>query len=167
MTAGRACGAGAAVAAVAAAAAAATGSLAGPPGAAAAAAASGSGPAGPGLALPAAAGLAGRRHRLVVPPPALARSLTVDESEFRIRTSKTAVGAGVVTIRVYNRGEDDHDLVVIAGGSPVAHVALKSGASAVLAPVLPPGRVRLICSLQAGTPQSHELLGMHAALLVQ
>ncbi len=116
----------------------------------------------PGRAAPSA--LAGRRHRLVVPPPVLAQSLTVDESEYRIRPSKAAVGAGAVTIRVYNRGEDDHDLVVIAGGAAVAHAALKSGASAVLTPVLPPGPVRLICSLQAGTPQSHELLGMHAEL---
>lgn len=105
-----------------------------------------------------------RLHRLQVPPAPLARSLTVDESEFRIRVSKTAVGAGRVTIRAYNRGEDDHDLVVLSGGRALAHAALKPGASAVLVPLLPPGPVRLICSLQAGTPQSHEALGMRVQI---
>jgi len=33
--------------------------------------------------------------------------------------------------------------------------------------VLTPGRYKLFCSLQAGTPQSHELLGMRFVLTVR
>ena len=53
-----------------------------------------------------------RRHRVRLPEPQLPSGLTVDESEWALRPSKTVVAAGTVRLRVYNRGEDDHNLVV-------------------------------------------------------
>jgi hypothetical protein len=118
------------------------------------------------LALPPAAALA-RTHRLHVPGPVLAHGLTVDELEWTLRPSKRVVAAGPVRIRVYNRGEDDHDLVVVdrAGGAHV--VTLKPGTSDLMTPRLAPGRYRLFCSLQAGTPESHEARGMWFELEVR
>ena len=110
---------------------------------------------------------AARRHRTVLPPPELARSLSVDEFEFRLRASKTVVAAGPVRIRGYNRGEDDHNLVIVDRRGRVHHTDLKPGESAVLTPTLAPGRYKLFCSLQAGTPDSHELLGMRFVLTVR
>jgi hypothetical protein len=106
---------------------------------------------------------AGRRHRVTRPPaaaPPLARTLTVDESEWALRPSKRVVEAGEVKLHVYNRGEDDHNLVIVdaAGGAHV--VLLKPGTDGVLTPRLAPGHYRIICSLQAGTPESHEDKGM-------
>lgn len=108
-----------------------------------------------------------RRHRTVLPPPELAHSLSIDEFEFRLRASKTVVAAGSVRIRGYNRGEDDHNLVVVDRRGRVYHAELKPGESAVLTPTLTPGRYKLFCSLQAGTPDSHELLGMRFVLTVR
>jgi hypothetical protein len=110
---------------------------------------------------------AGRRHRVQRPPapaPPLARSLTVDESEWALRPSKRIVAAGVVKLRVYNRGEDDHNLVLVDAAGNAHVVLLKPGADAVLTPKLAPGRYRLVCSLQAGTPESHEGKGMWSTL---
>jgi hypothetical protein len=109
---------------------------------------------------PAAAGRQRRPHLPPPPAPPLARTLTVDEFEWALRPSKRVVAAGPVRLRVYNRGEDDHNLVLVDAVG-VAHVAaLKPGDEAVMTPRLAPGRYRLICSLQAGTPESHEDRGM-------
>ena len=115
------------------------------------------------LALVAAPAAAGRQRRPHRPPPAappLARTLTVDESEWALRPSKTVVAAGVVRLRVYNRGQDDHDLVLIDGAGVAHVVALKAGEDAVVTATLARGRYRLFCSLQAGTAESHEDRGM-------
>jgi hypothetical protein len=103
---------------------------------------------------------AARTHRPHLPAPPPARSLTVDEAEWTLRPSKRVVAAGVVRIRVYNRGQDDHDLVVVDGAGTAHVVALKPGTSELMTPRLAAGRYRLFCSLQAGTPESHEDRGM-------
>lgn len=120
------------------------------------------------LALVCLAGLAAssalaapRLHRTTLPPPvALPRSLAVDESEWLVRPSRALVAAGDVTFRIYNRGMDDHDLSVIDGAGALRQVPLAAGGEATLTVALPPGRYRLYCSLFAGTPESHEALGM-------
>jgi hypothetical protein len=117
-----------------------------------------------------ATGAAGARlHRLHLPsPPAPPRALSVDEVSSNLVHSRSVVSAGVVRIAAYNRGMDDHDLVVIApDGQRLAAAPLAPGASALLAPRLEPGDYRVICSLFAGTPASHELLGMRFVLHVR
>jgi hypothetical protein len=104
-----------------------------------------------------------RRHRAHRPPaatPPPARALTVDESEWALRPSKRVVAAGVVRLRVYNRGEDDHNLVLVDAAGEAHVILLKPGTDGVLTPKLARGSYRLICSLQAGTPESHEDKGM-------
>ncbi len=108
-----------------------------------------------------------RRHRLRLPAPDLPRSLTVDESEWALRASKTLVGAGVVRIRVYNRGEDDHNLVLFERDGTARVVSLMPGESGTIVARLRPGNYRLVCTLLAGTPQSHEELGMRTVLRVR
>lgn len=108
-----------------------------------------------------------RRHRLHFPSAQLGRTLSVDEFEYTLRPSKIAVSAGRVRIRVYNRGEDEHNLVVV-GHDGVRHVLdLQPAASGVVTPRLARGRYKLFCSLYAGTPQSHEAKGMRFLLTVQ
>jgi hypothetical protein len=119
------------------------------------------------LVLAAAPAAAGRKRTLHLPAPKLARSLTVDESEWALRPSKRVVAAGPVRIRVYNRGEDDHDLVVVDHAGMPHVVSLKPGAQDLMAPRLAPGRYRFFCSLQAGTPESHEGRGMSFTLDVR
>jgi hypothetical protein len=117
-----------------------------------------------------AMGAAGARlHRLhLPPPPAPPRALSVDEVEYDLVPSRSVVSAGVVRISAYNRGMDDHDLVVIGpDGRPIASAALAPKTSALLTPRLEAGDYRVICSLFAGTPASHELLGMRFVLHVR
>lgn len=102
-----------------------------------------------------------RLHRTTLPPPvALPRSLAVDEGEWLVRPSRNVVAAGDVTFRVYNRGMDDHDFSVVDAAGTLRQVPLAPGADATLTVTLGPGRHRLYCSLFAGTPESHEALGM-------
>jgi hypothetical protein len=133
------------------------------------------------LALAAAAAAAPRhyRHRLHLPPPprvapapptttgALPTSLSVDEVEYHLSPSHLTVAAGPVTIRAYNRGMDDHDLTLVDQSGQVFRVYLKPGTSGTLTPTLAPGDYTVICSLFAGTPESHEALGMHFVLQVR
>ena len=117
-----------------------------------------------------AAGAASARlHRLhLPPPPAPPRALSVDEVEYDLVPSRNVVSAGVVRIAAYNRGMDDHDLVVVGPDArPLASAALAPGTSALLTPRLEAGDYRVICSLFAGTPASHELLGMRFVLHVR
>jgi hypothetical protein len=114
-------------------------------------------------AAPAIAGPPTRTHRPHRPPAAaqpLARTLTVDESEWVLRPSKVVVAAGVVRLRVYNRGEDDHNLLLVDAAGAAHVILLRPGTDGVLTPKLARGRYRLVCSLQAGTPESHEDKGM-------
>jgi len=116
-------------------------------------------------AVPAAA--APRKRRLHLPLPPLARSLTVDESEWVLRPSKRVVASGPVRVRVYNRGEDDHDLVVVDQHGNAHAVALEPGEQELMVPRLAAGRYRFFCSLQSGTPESHEARGMWFTLEVR
>jgi plastocyanin len=126
------------------------------------------------LALAAAPGVAGsageRFHRLHVPPPpveVLPQSLAVDEFEWGVRGTHLEVKAGLVRIHVYNRGMDDHDLTVVDASGVAQQVAVKPGESGTLVVALEPGSYRLYCSLFAGTPESHEALGMHKTIEVR
>jgi uncharacterized cupredoxin-like copper-binding protein len=111
-----------------------------------------------------------RHHRLHVPPPptpVLPSTLAVDEAEYTIRPSQIVLAAGQVTMNVYNRGMDDHDLTVVDGNGVTQQVAVKPGASATLIVALKPGTYRLYCSLFEGTPESHDALGMHTTIDVR
>jgi hypothetical protein len=109
-----------------------------------------------------------RRHRVHLPPANLPHALTVDEREWAVQPSKTIVGAGAVTFNAYNRGQDDHNFVIVdATGNVLGQASLKSGASAVVTARLHPGRYVLFCSLFQGTPESHYARGMHTTLFVR
>jgi plastocyanin len=113
-----------------------------------------------------------RRHRLILPTPPLPHSLTVDEREWAVVPSQPVVAAGEVTFQVYDRGEDAHNLTIQGprtrnGPGPIrAQAWLKSGGTATIVTKLPAGTYKLYCSMFAGTPQSHEMLGMHALITV-
>jgi plastocyanin len=113
--------------------------------------------------------LGARKHRLKLPPrPAFPRALSVDETEFQLGPSRTVVSSGRVRINVYNRGMDDHDLVVYdQSGTELGKSFLLPGASDQIVVTLPAGDYRVVCSLFAGTPVSHESYGMRFTLRVQ
>lgn len=109
----------------------------------------------------AAAVAAPRIHRVKLPPPtALPTTLAIDEDEWFVRPSKRVVAAGVVTLRVTNRGMDDHDLAVLDATGTLHRIDLGPGASGTVRATLTPGLWKIYCSLFAGTPESHELYGM-------
>ncbi len=113
---------------------------------------------------------AARIHRLQIPPrPAFPRALSVDESEYALGPSRTVVSSGRVRINVSNRGMDDHDLVVndAAGAAKAPPLVLAPGAADEVVVTLPAGSYRVVCSLFAGTPVSHETLGMVFTLTAQ
>jgi hypothetical protein len=113
-----------------------------------------------------------RSHRTHQPPPnvKLWRSMAINETEWAVRPGHLNFAAGTVRIHVYNQGMDDHDLTIAdAAGHIVASrgVLAKNGSKAgeaVFAVKLKPGRYRVYCSLFAGTADSHEVLGMKAAI---
>lgn len=108
-----------------------------------------------------------RRHRIRLPEPQLPTGLTVDETEFALRPSKTIVAAGTVRLRVYNRGEDDHNLVVHDKGGTPHIVSLRPAEAGTISVRLTPGTYSLVCNLFAGTPDSHEAKGMRTTLTVR
>jgi plastocyanin len=120
-----------------------------------------------------ATGTISRHHRLLLPTPPLPRSLTVDESEYSVVPSERVVGSGTVTFQVYDRGQDAHNLTVqgpvtsTGPGRIRGQVSMQSGGMATLVAKLPAGTYKLYCSLFAGTPQSHEMLGMLALITVR
>ena len=117
------------------------------------------------LVAAASAVAAPRLHRTKLPPPLpLPTSLAVDEGEYVVVPSKRVVAAGPVTFRIYNRGMDDHDLTLVDGAGAGHTLYLAPGESGSLQVTLPPGRFKLYCSLFAGTPSSHEALGMAAVV---
>jgi plastocyanin len=91
----------------------------------------------------------------------LPSSLAVDEDEYTLRPSQIVLAAGQVKITVYNRGMDDHDLTLVDGNGATQQLPIKPGQSGQLIVALKPGSYRLFCSLFAGTPESHDALGMH------
>ncbi|MGD9694143.1 MAG: hypothetical protein AB7V42_00595 [Thermoleophilia bacterium] len=122
------------------------------------------------MAAAATAVAAPRLHRTKLPPPpgaALPTSLAVDEREWAVIPSKRTVAAGPVTIRVYNRGMDDHDLSLIDAAGTLHRVYLEPGHSDVVTASLTPGVWRLWCSLFEGTPASHAALGMETTIEVR
>ena len=108
-----------------------------------------------------------RRHRIRLPQPQLPTGLTVDESEWALRPSKTLVAAGTVRLRVYNRGEDDHNLVVHERDGTPHIVSLRPAEAGTISVRLAPGTYSLVCNLFAGTPDSHEAKGMKTTLTVR
>ena len=108
-----------------------------------------------------------RRHRIRLPAPQLPTGLTVDETEFALRPSKTLVAAGTVRLRVYNRGEDDHNLVVHEQDGTPHIVSLRPSEAGTISVRLAPGTYSLVCNLFAGTPDSHEAKGMKTTLTVR
>jgi plastocyanin len=110
-----------------------------------------------------------RIHRLKLPPrPAFPRALSIDETEYQLNPSRTVVSSGTVDIYVYNRGMDDHDLVVYdQAGTSLGQSILPPGAADQIRVTLPAGDYRVVCSLFAGTPISHETLGMVFTLTAQ
>lgn len=106
-----------------------------------------------------------RVHRLTLPPPPpLPTSLAVDEDEWTVIPSKRVVAAGPVTLRVYNRGMDDHDLSLLDATGTLHRVYLGPSGTSEIRATLTPGTWKLWCSLFEGTPQSHELYGMVATI---
>jgi hypothetical protein len=108
-----------------------------------------------------------RRHRIRLPEPKLPTGLTIDETEFALRPSKTLVAAGTVRLRVYNRGEDDHNLVVHERDGTPHIVSLRPAEAGTISVRLAPGKYSLVCNLFAGTPDSHEAKGMKTTLTVR
>jgi hypothetical protein len=108
-----------------------------------------------------------RRHRLHFPVPSLPSSLSVDEQEWSITPSHTVVATGTVTFHDYNRGMDAHNLTIAGPNGVEGVVSVQPGQSGTLVAHLRPGTYLLYCSLFAGTPQSHEMLGMHTLLTVR
>ena len=104
-----------------------------------------------------------RLHRTKLPPPPpLPTSFAVDEGEWVVRASKRVVAAGEVSIRVYNRGMDDHDLTLVDANGTLQQIFLAPGEQGSIRATLTPGVWKLYCSLFEGTPSSHEALGMVA-----
>lgn len=102
-----------------------------------------------------------RIHRTILPPPVLLPTqLSVDETEWSVRPSKRFVAAGQVRVQVYNRGMDDHDLVIEDADGTRRHVDMPPRSEAELVVTLTPGRHKVWCSLFEGTPAAHEGLGM-------
>jgi hypothetical protein len=91
----------------------------------------------------------------------------VDETEYAIGVSRTVVGAGQVTLNVYNRGMDDHDLALVDATGTLRTVDVPSRETRSLVATLAPGTVKLYCSLFGGTPGSHEALGMVTSIEVR
>ncbi len=108
-----------------------------------------------------------RIHRVVLPAPDLPSSLAIDENEYTLRPSQTVVAAGLVTVNVYNRGMDDHDVLFYDAKGAAHEVLVPSLHSDKLSATLAPGTYKFVCSLFAGTPESHEALGMHFVLTVK
>ena len=94
--------------------------------------------------------------------PPLPHSLSVDETEYMITTSHNVVAAGAVKITAYNRGMDEHDLVIKGPGGIRGMIQpYLPGTSRTIVVHLKRGTYLFYCSMFAGTPQSHEALGMH------
>jgi plastocyanin len=114
-----------------------------------------------------------RRHRLILPTPPLPHALAVDEREWAVVPSESVIAAGADTFQVYDRGQDAHNLTIQgpitrSGPGPIRGQAwLQSGGTATIVANLPAGTYKLYCSMFAGTPQSHEKLGMHALITVR
>jgi hypothetical protein len=98
-----------------------------------------------------------RPHRTV--------AVGADEAEYRIRLTRSAVGAGPVVLEVRNVGQDPHDLVLRRADGAVAPIAFpprRPGSRQSRTVTLTAGTWTLYCSLPG-----HEQLGMKATLAVK
>lgn len=109
----------------------------------------------------------GPRHLLHPVSPPLPHSLTVDEQEWSIILSEKVVGAGAVHFTDYNRGMDEHDLVIKGPGLDRPPVYVMPGQSTSFVAHLKRGTYVVYCSMFMGTPESHYMLGMHTTLTVR
>jgi hypothetical protein len=90
------------------------------------------------------------------PPPAALSSLVgVDEREWSLTLSRIVVAAGDVTFRIFNRGEDDHDLAVVDVDGVTQRLDIPTGQDRTMVVKLPVGTSKIYCSLPG-----HEALGM-------
>ena len=105
----------------------------------------------------------------LAPPPALVAAapsrLLVEATEFRFALSRTTVKAGPAIIQLAIRGEDPHDLRVVARGKARAAAVVPEtppGAVAEWRGKLTRGKWTLYCSLDG-----HKAAGMRATLTVR
>jgi plastocyanin len=92
-------------------------------------------------------------------PPA---RMLVYAKEWSLWPSRTSLPAGRVTVQLYNRGEDAHDLRIRRRGHTVGAVAVtQSGELGQATWRLGPGIYELYCSLSG-----HRAKGMHVTLRV-
>ena len=94
--------------------------------------------------------------------PVLPRRTAVDLREWDIQSSYGTLAAGRVTFNANNRGEDDHDLSVRAGGTVFGKIDLAPGDNTPLVLELAAGNYTLYCSLLG-----HEDAGMKLAISVR
>ncbi len=98
-------------------------------------------------------------------PPA---RMLVYAQEWSLWPSRTSLPAGHVTVQLWNRGQDAHDLRIqrLRHGRTVGSVqgvkVTQSGALSQASWRLAPGTYELYCSLPV-----HRKLGMHARLIVR
>jgi hypothetical protein len=93
------------------------------------------------------------------PPPA---RMLVYAREWSLWPSRTSLPAGRVTVQLYNRGEDAHDLRIRRRGHTIGTLAVThSGELGQASWRLPRGTYELYCSLPG-----HRANGMHARLRV-
>ena len=130
--------------------------------------------AGPASAADAIAPHRAPSHRLHRAGPPLPTSLTVDEQEYSIILSEAVVAAGNVRFTIYNRGQDEHNLVIQRPDRLAAHpdfvrgpLYVTPGQSATETLHLTKGTYLVYCSMFMGTPQSHYAMGMHTLLTVR
>ena len=96
-------------------------------------------------------------------PVTYPRRTAVDLLEWDIRSSYHTLGAGRITFKANNLGEDDHDLAVRTGNGPaLGKLELAPLANGPLAVELTAGSYILYCSLQG-----HEAAGMRLAITVK
>jgi hypothetical protein len=108
-------------------------------------------------------------------PPAFALVTVDDRTRMRLGASRhrlTVVrGRTTIVLRLQavNRGEDPHDVAIRrVGGRRLATTGLLApgGRPGRIRIRLRPGRYVLYCTIGAGTPLSHEMLGMRDTLRV-
>jgi plastocyanin len=101
----------------------------------------------------------------LAPTPPNRLLVTANDNPFRFNLSRTNVSAGVVTVQVYNGGEDEHDLHMVPEGetSPEYSSGLVApeGGLAEVDFDLTAGDWYLWCDVT-----DHEALGMNATLVV-
>ena len=81
----------------------------------------------------------------------------MDEDEWTVIPSKRVVAAGPVTLRVYNRGMDDHDVSLVDATGTLHRVALAPGASTEVRDADAGDLEDLVLAVR-GHPESHEPL---------